>query len=56
MHALMERVVIGPNGADICMRVEGLAGLVRDISAMAPAARIRDMAAFTLCGAASLLR
>jgi hypothetical protein len=39
VHALVERVVIGPEGADIRMRVEGLAGLVRDLGAMAPAAR-----------------
>jgi hypothetical protein len=39
VHALVERVVIGPDGADIRMRVEGLAGLVRDLGAMAPAAR-----------------
>ncbi len=28
---LVERVVIGPDGADIRLRVEGLAGLVRDV-------------------------
>ena len=39
VHALVERVVVGPGGADIRMRVEGLAGLVRDLGAMAPAAR-----------------
>jgi DNA invertase Pin-like site-specific DNA recombinase len=39
VHALVESVVIGPGGADIRMRVEGLAGLVRDLGAMAPAAR-----------------
>ncbi len=39
VHALVERVIIGPDGADIRMRVEGLAGLVRDLGAMAPAAR-----------------
>ncbi len=39
VHALVERVVIGPEGADIRMRIEGLAGLVRDLSAMAFPAR-----------------
>jgi len=39
VRALVERVVIGPDGADIRMRVEGLAGLVMDLGAMAPAAR-----------------
>ncbi len=39
VHALVERVIIGPDGADIRMRVEGLAGLVRDLGAMAPPAR-----------------
>ncbi len=39
VHALVERVVIGPHGADIRMRVEGLAGLVRDLGAMAPTPR-----------------
>jgi hypothetical protein len=38
VHALVERVVIGPGGADIRMRVEGLAGLVRELGAVAPAA------------------
>ena len=38
VHALVERVVIGPGGADIRMRVEGVAGLVRDLGAVAPAA------------------
>jgi hypothetical protein len=39
VHALVERVIIGPDGADIRMRVEGLAGLVRDLGATPPAAR-----------------
>jgi DNA invertase Pin-like site-specific DNA recombinase len=39
VHTLVERVVIGPDGADIRLRVEGLAGLVRDLAAMAPEAR-----------------
>jgi hypothetical protein len=39
VQALVERVVIGPDGADIRMRVEGLAGLVHDLGAMAPAVR-----------------
>ena len=33
----VERVVVGPAGADIRLRVEGLAGLVRDLTAIAPA-------------------
>jgi hypothetical protein len=36
--ALLERAVVGPAGADIRLRVEGLAGLVRDLTAIAPAA------------------
>lgn len=36
VHALVKRVTIGPEGADIRLRVEGLAGLVRDLGAMAP--------------------
>ncbi|GGG50640.1 integrase [Caldovatus sediminis] len=39
VHALVERVVIGPDDADIRLRVEGLAGLVHDLGAMAPATR-----------------
>ena len=39
VHALVERVVVGPNGADIRLRVEGLAGLVGDLGAMASPAR-----------------
>lgn len=39
VHALVEGVVIGPSGADIRMRVEGLAGLVRDLGAIASATR-----------------
>ena len=38
VHALVERVVIEPDGADIRMRVEGLAGLFKDLGAVAPAA------------------
>jgi hypothetical protein len=38
VRALVERVVVGPEGADIRLRVEGLAGLVRDLSAVAPEA------------------
>ncbi|MBW6401864.1 recombinase family protein [Roseomonas sp. HJA6] len=38
MRALVERVVVGPGGADIRLRVEGLAGLVRDLGAIAPEA------------------
>jgi hypothetical protein len=36
VRALVERVVVGPAGADIRLRVEGLAGLVRDLTAVAP--------------------
>src|SRR3954451_21992111 len=38
IRALVERVVVGPAGADIRLRVEGLAGLVRDLTAIAPEA------------------
>ncbi len=38
VRALVERVVVGPAGADIRLRVEGLAGLVRDLGAIAPEA------------------
>jgi hypothetical protein len=37
VRALVERVVVGPEGADIRLRVEGLAGLVRDLTAVQPA-------------------
>lgn len=36
VRALVERVVVGPAGADIRLRVEGLAGLVRDLTVLAP--------------------
>lgn len=36
VRALVERVVVGPGGADIRLRVEGLAGLFRDLGAIAP--------------------
>jgi DNA invertase Pin-like site-specific DNA recombinase len=36
VRALVERVVVGPAGADIRLRVEGLAGLVRDLGAITP--------------------
>jgi hypothetical protein len=36
VRALVERVVVGPDGADIRLRVEGLAGLVRDLGAVSP--------------------
>ncbi|MBR0683302.1 recombinase family protein [Roseomonas eburnea] len=36
VRALVERVVVGPGGADIRLRVEGLAGLVRDLGTFAP--------------------
>ena len=38
VRALVEQVVVGPAGADIRLRVEGLAGLVRDLGAIAPEA------------------
>ncbi len=38
VQSLVERVVVGPAGADIRLRVEGLAGLVRDLSAVRAAA------------------
>ena len=38
VQALVERVVVGPTGADIRLRVEGLAGLVRDLGDMRAAA------------------
>ncbi len=38
VRALVKRVVVGPAGADIRLRVEGLAGLVRDLIAIAPEA------------------
>jgi hypothetical protein len=41
VQALVERVTVGPTGADIRLRVEGLAGLVRDLR---PAAGWRDAA------------
>ena len=31
VQALVERVTVGPGGADIRLRVEGLAGLVQDL-------------------------
>ena len=37
MRALVERVEVGPAGADIRLRVEGLASLVRDLGAFGPA-------------------
>jgi hypothetical protein len=36
VRSLVERVVVGPAGADIQLRVEGLAGLARDLTAVAP--------------------
>jgi hypothetical protein len=38
VRSLVERVVAGPTGADIQLRVEGLAGLVRDLAAITPKA------------------
>ena len=36
MRALVERVEVGPAGADIRLRVEGLASLVRDLGVVGP--------------------
>jgi hypothetical protein len=36
VRALVERVVVGPASADIRLRLDGLGGLVRDLTAMAP--------------------
>jgi hypothetical protein len=36
VRALVERVEVGPAGADIRLRVEGLAGLVRDLGVIRP--------------------
>ncbi len=36
VRLLVERVEVGPAGADIRLRVAGLANLVRDLSAHAP--------------------
>ena len=36
VRALVERVEVGPAGADIRLRVAGLAGLARDLRAGAP--------------------
>jgi len=36
IRALVERVTVGPEGSDIRLRVEGLAGLVRDLSSKEP--------------------
>src|SRR5829696_608431 len=38
VRLLVERVVIGPASADIRLRVAGLAGLVRDLGTIGPAA------------------
>ena len=38
MRLLVERVVVGPTGADIRLRVAGLAGLVHDLGATGPEA------------------
>ena len=38
VRLLVERVEVGPAGADIGLRVAGLAGLVRDLTAIAPEA------------------
>jgi hypothetical protein len=38
VRSLVERVVVGPTGAEIRLRVEGLNGLVRDLGAISPSA------------------
>ena len=38
VRALVERIEVGPAGADIRLRVAGLASLVRDLGAGAPEA------------------
>jgi DNA invertase Pin-like site-specific DNA recombinase len=38
VRSLVERVVVSPAGADIRLRLEGLASLVRDLTAIAPSA------------------
>jgi len=38
VRSLVERVVVGPAGADIRLRLDGLGGLVRDLTATAPGA------------------
>ncbi len=38
VRLLVERVEVGPAGADIRLRVAGLASLVRDLTAVAPKA------------------
>ncbi|WP_419900862.1 hypothetical protein [Roseomonas sp. USHLN139] len=43
VRSLVERVVVGPTGADIRLRVEGLTSLVRDLTTM-PADAVRTAA------------
>ncbi len=38
VRSLVEQVVVGPAGADIRLRVEGLNSLVRDLGAISPSA------------------
>ena len=38
VRSLVERVVVGPAGADIRLRLDGLGGLVCDLGAIAPSA------------------
>ena len=38
VRLLVERVEVGPAGADIRLRMEGLAGLIRDLTTIAPEA------------------
>lgn len=43
VHALVERVTIGPEGADIRIRVEGLVGLVWELGATWQRCRVHWM-------------
>jgi len=38
VQSLVERVVVGPAGGDIRLRLDGLGGLVRDLTAISPGA------------------
>ena len=40
VRSLVERVVVGPAGADIRLRLDGLGGLVRDLTAISPSALV----------------
>jgi len=40
VRSLVQRVVVGPAGADIRLRLDGLGGLVRDLGAISPSALV----------------